>query len=488
MKDAAWPWAGPPRAAVGWRREALYLATGLMEVCWLTPLFLVAVGPARSLPLGRTALTLAGLLLLFFWLARLADRWQGHPRRVRPALATALVAAMLVAWRVFLPSAHPWWDLAWLREALAGLVLGQGTGYWTAALSVLVLWWRGVSLSRRSLGFQPVALAFRGGVLALAVGAAVLELLVGRQVHLLIYLFFFCGLVAVALARMEEVGVGRGPHGRSFEAFWTGLVVLGAAALVALGSVWAAVASPAGRALIGRLWAPIGNALLVAILAVVSLLLAPFAPLLERLVAALSGLWRDLFTPELAEALATLGQQTADQALSPLAVYLAAAGVLLRLLCGAGLLLALVLAGVWLLRQRQERSEQQATDYEAAGVGLRDTWQGVREAGLGRLRSALDALRGLRPRPDLLAAISVRAIYANMVRLAAARGYPRPPARTPYEHLPDLLAAFPGAEAEARAITDAYVAVHYGERPTTREEVSALRAAFERLAAGEDGR
>lgn len=484
MTSGAWPWAGPARTAVGWRREALYLATGLMEVCWLTPLFLAAVGPARSLPLGRTALVLAGLLLLFFWLARR----EGHPRRVRLALATALVGAVLAAWRVFLPSAYPWWEPAWLREALAGLVLGQGTGYWAAAVSVLVLWWRGVSLSRRSFTFQAVALSFRVGVLVLAVAAAVLELLVGRQVYLLIYLFFFSGLVAVALARMEEVGVGRGPHGRSFEAFWAGLALLGAAVLVALGSVWAAVASPAGRALIARLWAPIGNALLVAVLAVVSLLLAPFAPLLERLVTALSGLWRDLFTPELAEVLANLGQDTLDQTLSPLVAYLAVASVLLRLLCGAGLLLALVLAGVWLLRQRQERSEQQAADYEAAGIGLRDTWRGVREAGLDRLRSALDALRGLRPRPDLLAAISVRAIYANTVRLAAARGYPRPPARTPYEHLPALLAAFPGAEAEARAITDAYVAVHYGERPATREEVAALRAAFERLAAGEDGR
>ncbi|MCS6842828.1 MAG: DUF4129 domain-containing protein [Caldilineales bacterium] len=482
MTNAAWPWAGPPAAAVGWRREALYLACGVMEVCWLTPLFLLAVGPARAMPLLRTALVLAGLLLLFFYLARLADRWEEHPWRVRLVLGAALLAAILAAWRAFLPSAHGLGNPAWLREALAGLLLGGGGGHWMAALSVLVLWWRGISLSRRSLGFQPVALAFRGGVLALAVGAAVLELLVGRQVHFLIYLFFLCGLAAVALARMEEVGVGGGPHGRSFEAFWTALVAVGAAALVALGSLWAALASPAGRELVGRLWAPIGNALLVAVLALVTLLLAPFEPLLERLAAALSGLWRALLSPELAQALAGLAQEPPDQTTSPLAVYLAAAGVALRLLCGASLLLALALAGAWLLRQRQEQRAQPMADYEAVERGPADTLQDLLAAGQDRLRSALAALRSLRSGPDLLAAVSVRAIYANTVRLAAARGYPRPPARTPYEHLPALLAAFPGREAEVRLITDAYVAVHYGERPATRQEVAALRAAFERLA------
>lgn len=82
---------------------------------------------------------------------------------------------------------------------------------------------------------------------------------------------------------------------------------------------------------------------------------------------------------------------------------------------------------------------------------------------------------------DLLAAISVRNIYANMARLAARRGFPRNKARTPYEYLPDLLAAFPQAAAEAQAITDAYVAVHYGELPASRAELDALRAAYARL-------
>jgi hypothetical protein len=81
----------------------------------------------------------------------------------------------------------------------------------------------------------------------------------------------------------------------------------------------------------------------------------------------------------------------------------------------------------------------------------------------------------------LLAAVSIRNIYANTARLAGQRGFPRHPARTPFEYLPDLMAAFPGADSEVTAITEAYVGVHYGELPSSREELAELRAAFDRL-------
>ncbi|MCB0230768.1 MAG: DUF4129 domain-containing protein, partial [Anaerolineae bacterium] len=70
---------------------------------------------------------------------------------------------------------------------------------------------------------------------------------------------------------------------------------------------------------------------------------------------------------------------------------------------------------------------------------------------------------------------------ANTARLAKKRGYPRHKARTAYEYLPDLQAAFPAAREEARQITDAYVSVAYGDLPTSKEDLANLRAAYERL-------
>ncbi len=65
--------------------------------------------------------------------------------------------------------------------------------------------------------------------------------------------------------------------------------------------------------------------------------------------------------------------------------------------------------------------------------------------------------------PHLLAAASIRRIYANTTRLAARRGYPRRLAETPNEYLPRLIEALPGCADKVRAITAAYVLAHYGE-------------------------
>ena len=69
------------------------------------------------------------------------------------------------------------------------------------------------------------------------------------------------------------------------------------------------------------------------------------------------------------------------------------------------------------------------------------------------------------------------------MRLAASRGYPRPAARTPYEHLAALRQAFPGCESDVFRLTEAYVAVHYGELPERAEALLEIRAAFERIKA-----
>jgi hypothetical protein len=54
-------------------------------------------------------------------------------------------------------------------------------------------------------------------------------------------------------------------------------------------------------------------------------------------------------------------------------------------------------------------------------------------------------------------------------------------AETPYEHRPILYRAYPGGEAAVDAITEAYVHVHYGEVPDSREEMDQLRRYWHEL-------
>jgi hypothetical protein len=104
------------------------------------------------------------------------------------------------------------------------------------------------------------------------------------------------------------------------------------------------------------------------------------------------------------------------------------------------------------------------------------------------LRAGLDRLgefAGLVDRFGLgsrfLAAISVRRIYANLLRLAKDAGYPRAPSQTPYEYLLTLYHALPGSEADVQVITEAYVNAHYGQVPDTREDLQQIREAWERV-------
>ena len=105
------------------------------------------------------------------------------------------------------------------------------------------------------------------------------------------------------------------------------------------------------------------------------------------------------------------------------------------------------------------------------------------EPGAGRrLLQRLGLLRQWR------AAASIRRIYRLMCRAAAAAGYPRLEAETPYEFLPTLGQVWPENAAEARLITDAFIRVRYGELPETAEELEAIRAAWRRLEASEPHR
>jgi hypothetical protein len=114
---------------------------------------------------------------------------------------------------------------------------------------------------------------------------------------------------------------------------------------------------------------------------------------------------------------------------------------------------------------------------------------------LGSLRGGWDRLRDMAglvgqfgPGMRLYAAVSIRKIYANMARLAEREGYPRLPSQTPYEYLPALGLAFPNCRAEAAAITEAYVKVHYGQVPESAGELQRIRDNWQRIRERDDVR
>lgn len=82
---------------------------------------------------------------------------------------------------------------------------------------------------------------------------------------------------------------------------------------------------------------------------------------------------------------------------------------------------------------------------------------------------------------NLFGVLTIRWAYARMERMGRKRGFPRPKAQTPYEYRTALKSAFPGGENYISTITNAYVAIRYGELPENERELEAVRKALDAL-------
>jgi hypothetical protein len=73
-----------------------------------------------------------------------------------------------------------------------------------------------------------------------------------------------------------------------------------------------------------------------------------------------------------------------------------------------------------------------------------------------------------------------------MEKLAGKRGYPRALSETPYEYYNALYQAFPALSEDIHKVTEAYIAVRYGEVPENETALHDVRAAWERLNSSPD--
>lgn len=465
-----------------WRHQTLRVAFAGMEVSWFAPFFLIVVAPARTWPPLLVGAALLAVELGFYFWADYARGRQLSATVERLVVLLALPALILLGWRLFLFPGLPVGEMGWLPAAFSGLIASQGAGFWAVMATVLFLWWRGLALSGREFQFDSVAFSFRVGLLLLVIVTLLLSSMLGRQVLAFIFPFFLFSLIAVSLARLEEVGQIRGDVGRLFDLTWLGILAVTIALVLGVGALLVLLARPEAIEAMRDLWAPVGDWLLRAFAFVISLVLIPFEPLLN---------WLSRFFAEGFRLMAESGTLERLLALGPLEVVqddtattsrvIEIALTVLRMTCGLAVLAALFGGGLWALKREQARLREQAEEHEDMEAGLGDALAGLLRGMRDRLRGASGLVGRYGMGSDLLTALTVRNIYTNMTRLARARGYPRHRARTAYEYLPDLQLAFPDAHAETRLITDAFVGVAYGALPTSQEELDDLRAAYHRL-------
>jgi hypothetical protein len=469
------------------RLRLLYMALAGMDMAvllpWLTNLsiFWARSGDLRAVVLGRLLTQSPLLVFILFWgvmivymlLADLLNhaKIQGPARMV--AILGMLALTSLVAVRLLLYADASTSDFRWLRETILALVdlLAGVRGEILLIAANYFLWWRVASYTDRSLTFMSVGLSFRLGMLMIIVGSALLTYWSDQSAPAILYmvLFFAFGLAAVALARIDQKAIGAAnssgallPWDR-FAQLWIAIIGILAAAL-ATATLYT---PPMLRTALGW-FAPVGRLVQWLLAQTAFLIFLLLTPLLEWLAERIQAMMADAPPLEQAENVPPPEPITLTEVVQQFA--------LLRYCIGAGILLialALILFFFVRIAQRERDSDKEETS--ATESALRP---GGLNFGLDRLKEWFALLGRYGLGNQLLAAISVENIYANLVRLARSRGYPRHPAQGPDSYLPILMQAFPGHEAELNAITTSYLRVRYGERPITAEELAELRAAY----------
>ncbi len=465
------------------RIALLHLLLAGMQAAWIAAFFILAwparigVGPALGVALGG--------LLAWMLALELLSRVTQSPAYDALALG-GLVLVSLLAVRLVLERGGPPWDLAWIGRALSAAANWQG-GLPPLLIIVglnVVLWQRASAATSRDLNFFSVGVTFRSGLLLLLLGGALVSGLRGETVTGLLWYYLAVGLTAVAVSRVSEKASEAQSVGRLLPPRRLAQIVLAAGAAVTAAWLFSLAYTERGISAFFRLFNPLWRLLEPLALAVVVLLGRLLDPILlwfEAWLTALLARGRQ-GAPEAnpgvaggggtANPLQNLPRWPFDLARDALVLFVIVFAVL-----GVVIFLLLYLERV---RKNGQRLEAEDEGLERATLG-----GGILHRAAESLRGAGALIRRFGVGRELLAAISVQNIYANVCRIGRQRGHPRPISQPPDAYLPALAQAFPGQEERLRRITMAYMRVHYGDHPVPSAELAELPRGLPR-AAGRD--
>ena len=474
-------------ARVNVRGEVIWLALAAAEVCWVTPVFLALTWLTNR---HAPVLLWAGILILmlgffYFYRALEAANLRIYLQQGLFVAALLLSIGLMLRFHVYAGQGlhGSGWFLLPFRELVDIPVIMPSS--WVTIFLLVYLWARAIHLARRSLFAESVAFSFRSGVVVLIASSFFIKVFAGLDVAGFVAPYFFFSLLAVALTRIEEVSLLPNSSKVPFGSFWIGSMVGAVTVLVALGLLVAVFFYAGGLDQILRWLSPLLFVLAAMVAGVGALVLM----LLEWLTSLLS-LDLSSLTQGLQDLLAQLGKALVPSlpespSGSQAQTWRSILGILQSaVIIGIALVVIFfVLLLTWRRLRRSRFGDRENEEWESllSGKVLASGLQAMVQEGLDRLAELAGLLRHFGPGARFLAAVSIRRIYANLVRLATEGGYPRAKAKTPHEYLQSLYQAFPGSEVDVDQITAAYVSAHYGQVPDSREGLQRIRDCWERV-------
>lgn len=479
--------AKTPPWMVAWgyfQHELLYLTWLLMEAALLTPLLVLLVRWIRLWPAALLLLWLLLLMALSLNLARLMGLLTISLSRQRAVMVVTFLFVYLLTIRNLFYQPASLRDLAWLGQFGRNLADFSNINWLRDSgwfFLVLFLWWRGLRLAGKTFSVHHAGIRLRVGGLILAP-----LLIVWSSNHLpwrvfpFILLFFLAALTAVALVRAEEIEKAQSGRSALLHPRWLLVVLLAAIGVVGTAVFLTLVATGHTSLLLIGWLAPVWLAVTSGGAVVVTTVLVLLSPLLNLLsggthLLAQLLVWLmnqfggavTLSTPQ-PDSSVFMPEATREIMTNP---ALAGGSKLITVLLMVALALAVSLALNRVYRRAQ--FNERKSDWTESAAGAAANKLNFRD----KLRQGWQRLRGWRT------AASIRHLYQNMCRAAAASGYARQPAETPFEYQSTLDHAWPEHQADTRLITAAYVKIRYGELPETAVELEWLRQAWRRLEA-----
>ncbi|NIN68261.1 MAG: DUF4129 domain-containing protein [Anaerolineae bacterium] len=468
----------------GQRRGLIYFCLAGMEIAWITP-FVALLFHQQGLGWSPTAAfgRLLAVLLVWVLALELMNRRELESPGYELAVVALVVVSTLVLVRILLYWGTPLGDFGWLPDTVRALFdfhLGLRPEL-VLILTNLLLWQRATNATSRQLDFFSVGVSFRLGILLFLLGGGLLTHVTGYEVTSLFWLYLALGLTAVAMARIREKATAGGSAGKSLprrrliQLLLSIALTVGAfAALALLFTPYRIKAVVAGLEPVWRVLGVLAQPLTEVLVWLIQIILTSMEWLLRRVMGGVDLSFLEAIREQIA-ALLSLAQRPRGEGLELPPWFLTGlryAGVLLGIL----VMLGIVLLSLDKIRSRRGRDETEEESEEEITLGGNTLGRGIQW-----LREKAGLVRRFGFGRQLLAAISVQNMYANLCRLGGQRGYPRHPAQPPDDYLPVLTQAFGGQEDALGRITAAYMRVHYGDQPVSRAELARLRRDYDQV-------
>jgi hypothetical protein len=452
-----------------WRQAVVYITVMGMEGCWLYALLSLLNNRAVNGQLSVLGILVLLQVAFIFNLLLGRLRWPRVGVLVVSWLGWVAGMLLMVKIQLFggLPLSDPQWLLA-VPQALGEVLYTFGPEL-LILLATAVIWWLGRRLASRTGSFPATFSEFQFGLIMLVLiflAASGLETRLDSPVPTAI-IFFLLALVGISVSHaLAGTSWLSGLH----QGHWSGLLLAAIGIVLVFGLLIAWMVTPE---LLQMLWAAVKAAcgfiwsLIVKLLLFIASLFPPTEP---------AELPPVPVTPEI--------EPDEGFKLWTIPEWLKSSARLLMTIAWV----CLLLAALWRISSdvfrwlRRRLAGMAGAEYEPLPGAFRADV-------LGFLKRILSGLLGLRflfrlgKRQVALSpeVASVRQVYRQFLRWAAAGGYPRLLSQTPVEYRDKLVDMLPEVGDDLGLVTQHYLRARYGALLCTSDELNELSEAWHRL-------